>query len=122
LKVIFFAWQFAFGATLVLLRNRIAALLFPEPSQGPTAPIAVSDLQVALFAVLGAGFLVRSVNNLIFDFAQLSPDQGVTALWPGSADSITGCVLGIALFLGARGLAGAWLLARQAGSQPRASD
>jgi hypothetical protein len=118
---IFFAWQFTFGAALVLLRNRIAALLCPEPSQ-PGAPIGVSDVQAALFAVLGLGFVVRSVNNLIYDFTQLSADQGITALWPDSAESIAGGVLGIALFLGARGIAGAWSLARQAGGQPRVSD
>lgn len=120
LIAIFFAWQFAFGATLILLRKRIAAVLLPEPSQ-PRAQIDVSDLQTALFAVVGLFFVVRSLNTLIFDFYQLSPDQGIAALWPDSAESIAGCVLGMALFLGARGVAGAWLLARQAGS-PRAGD
>jgi hypothetical protein len=122
LRAIFFLWQFAFGAALLLLRNRIAALLCPEPAQ-PGAPISVSDLQAALFAVLGLGFLVKSLNTLIYDFSQLPQDQGMTALWPDSAESMAGVVLGMALFLGARGAAGAWSLARQSGGgSPRVSD
>jgi hypothetical protein len=46
---IFFAWLLVFGAALVLYRNRIATLLYSEPSQ-PGAAIGVSDLQTAAFA------------------------------------------------------------------------
>src|SRR5687768_13622545 len=48
LIAIFLIWQFTFGATLIVLRNRIAAALCAEPSQ-PGAAIGVSDLQAALF-------------------------------------------------------------------------
>ena len=121
LIAIFLTWQFTLGATLILARNRIAALLCPPPSQ-PGASIGVSELQAALFAVLGLGFVIGSVNSLIYDYSQLSADQRITELWPDSAEAIAGVVLGIALFLGARVLAGAWSLARQAGRQPRVSD
>jgi hypothetical protein len=118
---IFFAWLLAFGAALVLYRNRIAASLYPEPSQSG-ATIGVSDLQAAAFAVIGLVFVVNSSARLIYAFAQLAPDQGISALWPHSAESIARVVLGMALFLGARGAAGAWSLARQTGGQPRIRD
>jgi hypothetical protein len=118
---VFFAWLLAFGAALVLNRNRIASLLYPEPSQ-PRTRIGVADLQTAAFAVIGLVFFVNSSATLIYDFTQLAPDQGISGLWPRSAESIAKVVLGIALFLGARGIAGAWLLARQAGVKPPASD
>jgi len=48
--------EIAFGAALVLLRNRIALRLFPDPSS-IGAPIDLTDLQAAAFAVVGVYFV-----------------------------------------------------------------
>src|SRR5262245_34033027 len=113
-----YGWDVTFGATLLLLRNRIAAHLFPEPSQ-PGAPIGVSDLQVALFSVVGLGLVISSLGTVTYGLVQSFSDRGIAALWPDSAQAIAEGVLGIALFLGARGLAGVWSLARRAGDPAR---
>jgi len=108
--------QLALGASLILLRNRIAMRLFPDtPSAG--TPIGLTDLQAAAFAVVGAYFVVNSLAAMAYGFARLPVDEGIGALWPRSAGHIARGVLGMALFLGARGTAGAWSLARQAGQR-----
>jgi hypothetical protein len=112
--VYFFLLNIAFGAALILLRNRIATRLFPEtPAAGTT--IGVSELQAAAFAVLGLYFVVDSLSSVLWNFMRLAPDESVDLLWTRHSGVILRGVLGIALFLGARGAAGAWWLARRAG-------
>ena len=87
------------GIVLVLIRVRLADRLFPAD----TGPLAARDTQAVALSVLGCYFIIESVSRLVgrgrIDWA-----------------SVTQLVLGVGLFLGARGVARLWAAVRTAGS------
>jgi hypothetical protein len=102
------------GALLLMLRQRLAGLLFPRADSDPSA-FSISELQGALFAVIGAYLAVRGMAHLVQGaFAQESHASPLS-LWPSYAGSIFELATGMALFFGARGLAGVWSASRHAG-------
>ena len=86
------------GSVLVLLRDRVATLLFPAASESLNS----REVQAVALSVLGCYFTVHGLSGLAeagrFDWG-----------------SSTQLVLGIALFFGARGLARLWSFARSPG-------
>jgi hypothetical protein len=84
------------GVALILLRDRLARRLFPTD----TAPLEVRGLQTAAFSVIGVYFAVQGISRLP---------------WSGQVgwSAIVQVVLGVALFLGARGLSRLWLQIQQ---------
>jgi len=102
------------GALLLALRQSIARLLFAAPAS-PGAPFSLRELQGALFAVVGAYVTIQGVAHLIQGALALEPHQSLVALWPSYAGPLFQAAAGLALFFGARGLAGAWAVARHAG-------
>jgi hypothetical protein len=89
-----------FGSALILLRYRVANLLFPPAA----AAVSSREVQAVALSVLGCYFAVQGVSNLS---------------WAGRLDwsGAIQLVLGIALFFGARGLSRLWSLGRSAGHQ-----
>ena len=88
------------GSALVLLRDRVANLLFPPA----TASVTSREVQAVALSVLGCYFAVQGVSNLA---------------WAGRLDwsGAIQLVLGVALFFGARGLSRLWSFGRSAGHQ-----
>jgi hypothetical protein len=95
----------AFGATLVavgvgvslmLFRDRLAQRLFPVA----TPSLELRGVQTAAFSVLGCYFAVQGLSRI---------------LWAGRFDlgAAIQLTLGVALFVGARGLSNFWLLTRR---------
>jgi hypothetical protein len=106
--------EIGLAVSVLLLRSRIARALFPgEPEAG--AGLSVSDLQTVLYSFLGLYFAIKALAVLGRGVAELSPHDSLSVLWPAYATSMIEAAFGIALFLGARGIAGAWTLARTAG-------
>lgn len=93
------------GAALVFFREKLAAWLFPLES----GELVVRDAQAVAFSVLGCYFVVQGIHGSVF---------------PGFNRWAAGIqvVLGAALFLGARGLAGLWASWRSAGTSSFSSD
>jgi hypothetical protein len=87
------------GAALVWRRHRVADRLFPAGDTGRLRPHA---LQAVALSVLGCYFAVDGVSRLF---------QTQFIQWSAAAE----CVLGIALFLGATGLARLWVALRSGG-------
>jgi hypothetical protein len=87
------------GIVLVLIRVRLAERLFPADP----GPLAAQDMQAVALSVLGCYFVVSSISRL---------------LGRGRIDwsAVTQLVLGVGLFLGARGVARLWAAVRTAGS------
>ena len=87
------------GIVLVLIRVRLAERLFPADP----GPLAAKDTQAVALSVLGCYFVVASISRLV---------------GRGRIDwsAVTQLVLGVGLFLGARGVARLWAAARTAGS------
>ncbi len=87
------------GIGLVLLRNPLAERLFPVD----TPPLAARETQAVALSVLGCYFVIESMRRLV---------------WLGRVDwsAVAQLVLGLGLFLGARGVARFWAFARSAGS------
>lgn len=110
------------GALLVLLRKRLARLLIPAlPS--PESPFSTRELQAALFAVVGVYIGLQGAARLIGGWiASGAARQSAISVWPSYAGALFQVVAGIALFFGARGLAGAWALARLAGHDRSARE
>ena len=79
------------GAALVLVRQPLAARLFPST----TGPLDARELQAVALSVLGCYFVVQGAYG---------------ALWSGSLrwGAIVQAALGVGLFVGARALAGLW--------------
>jgi hypothetical protein len=104
-----------FALCLLLLRARIATALCPHESAVGPAIIEPQDLQAMLIAVVGLYFAVKALAVLGGGVALLTPLDSLSNLWPSYASSMAEAVFGVALFVGSRGLAGAWHLARRAG-------
>ena len=87
------------GMVLVLVRIRLAERLFPAD----TGSLADRDMHAVALSVLGCYFVIESVSRLV---------------GRGRIDwsSVTQLVLGVGLFLGARGVGRLWAAARSAGS------
>ena len=77
------------GLALVILRDRIAARLFAET----TGPLSAREFQAVALSVLGCYFVIQGVFNSMW-FGALR--------WAGVVQAL----LGLALFVGANGLAG----------------
>lgn len=88
------------GIALVLMRGRLADRLFAAD----TGPLAGRDVQAVALSVLGCYFAIGAIPRLV--------GFGRRIDWA----AITQLVLGVALFLGARGVARLWSAARSAGS------
>jgi hypothetical protein len=93
------------GVVLVVLRNALADRLFPSGTQPLNAP----ELQAVAFSALGCYFVIEGISRI----------TGVALMrrftefdWGGGAL----VVFGVALFLGARGVARLWTVARAAGT------
>jgi hypothetical protein len=86
------------GIVLVVFRVRLAERLFPSN----TASLAAQDTQ-AVASVLGCYFVVASISRL-------------TGRGRIDWSALTQLVLGVGLFLGARGVARLWAAVRTAGS------
>ena len=93
--------------TLVVMRERLAARLFPAD----TGPFAARDAQAVALSVLGCYFAIGAIPRLV----------GV-GRFGGRIDwaAVTQLVLGVALFFGARGVARLWAAARSTGSSSSA--
>jgi hypothetical protein len=91
------------AGSLVLFRDRLAHRLFAASGQAQ----GTRDLQAVALSVLGCYFAVRAISQ----FAWAPRFDWSIVIQVG---------LGIALFFGASGLSGLWMLARAAG-QPRGS-
>jgi hypothetical protein len=105
--VIHFALVAVCGLGLLLLRRRVAAWLVPVPD--PVVETPVAGLQAAAFSVVGVILLGYGLAELLGRLA--------VSLWsPGHipfdwlAISIAQIGVGLALFLGAGGLARLWRL------------
>jgi len=87
------------GIVLVLIRVRLAERLFPADP----GPLPAQDTQAVALSVLGCYFVVASLSRLA---------------GRGRIDwsALTQLVLGVGLFLGARGVARLWAAVRTAGS------
>jgi len=87
------------GIVLVLIRVRLAERLFPADP----GPLAAQDTQAVALSVLGCYFVVASISRLV---------------GRGRIDwsAVAQLVLGVGLFLGARGVARFWAAVRTAGS------
>ena len=86
------------GILLVLNRTRLSERLFPADTQ----PLVARDLQAVALSVLGCYFVIQSICQLVWHGMEWS--------------AVAQLVLGIGLFLGARGVARLWAAARSAGS------
>ncbi len=86
------------GVGLVLSRDVLARRLFPADSQ----PLVARDTQAVALSVLGAYFLITGICRLV-------------ARGEIEWSAIVQLVLGLSLFLGARGVARLWSFARSAG-------
>ena len=87
------------GIVLVLIHVHLAERLFPADP----GPPAAQDTQAVALSVLGCYFVVASISRLV---------------GRGRVDwsAVTQLVLGVALFLGARGVTRLWAAVRTAGS------
>src|SRR3989442_2648053 len=85
--------------TLVVMRERLAGRLFAAD----TRPLAARDAQAVALSVLGWYFRIPAIPRLV-GFGRIE--------W----SAVTQLVLGVALFLGARGVARLWAAARSAGA------
>jgi hypothetical protein len=85
------------GGALILFRHRLADRLFAAATQ----PLEARDAQAVALSVLGCYFAVHGVSRVA---------------WAGRFDwsAAVQLALGIALFFGAHGLSGLWLLSRRA--------
>jgi hypothetical protein len=83
------------GATLLLLRDRLAQRLFPAIAPS----LETAGIQTAAFAILGCYFAVHGISRIFWA-------GGFYNNWTAA----TQLVLGVALFFGARGLSRFWLL------------
>ena len=87
------------GIVLVLVRVRLAERLFPAD----TGSLAAGDTQAVALSVLGCYFVIESISRLV--------GRGHIE-W----SAVTQLVLGVGLFLGARGVARLWATVRAARS------
>ena len=103
--VIHFLLWFGCGLGLILLRRRMASWLVPSPQSELTAPVA--GLQAAAFSVVGLVLLAHGVADLLGRLAMsvTYPDR-MTLDW--LAAGLAEIMIGLAVFLGARGLVRLW--------------
>jgi hypothetical protein len=88
------------GVLLLLYRNVLARRLFTSQ---PSAPSSSRDYQAVALSVLGVYFVVRGLAGPVVAFGQVQ------------ASSVALLLLGLLLFLGARGLSNLWFALRFAG-------
>ena len=108
--VIHFALWLGCGLALILLRRRIASWLVPSSPSELTAPVA--GLQAAAFSVVGLVLLARGLADLLGRLAMsvTYPDR-MTVEWLAAA--LAEIAIGLAVFLGARGLVRLWHAVRR---------
>ena len=107
------------GVSLVLLRHRIAAWLVPKPP-ADLMP-SVGGLQAAAFSVMGVFLLADGLADLLAQLTVSISDDGVSSI-ERFAGPVARVLVGLALFLGARGLATTWQTLRTAGLSSRDPD
>jgi len=112
------------GGGFILFRfaGAWARYLLPGPREtGVHIRVSGFDLQAIAFSVAGvwlaAGAVPTLCLGLIYYFFK-SPTGWLGARWPGLWGTIVQLVLGIALFLGSRGLSIFWHKLRTGGVQP----
>jgi hypothetical protein len=93
------------SGALILFRDRLADRLFA----GGTQPLEARDAQAVALSVLGCYFAVHGISRIA---------------WAGRFDwsAAVQLALGVALFFGARGLSGLWLLSRAASGSRSATE
>jgi len=103
--VIHFILWLGCGLALILLRRRIASWLVPSAQSELTAPVA--GLQAAAFSVVGLVLLARGLADLLgrLVMSVTYPDR-MTLEWLAAA--LAEIAIGLAVFLGARGLVRLW--------------
>jgi hypothetical protein len=116
--VVHFTLVVACGLGLLLLRRSIAARLVPE--QQPDLTDSVPALQAAAFSVIGVVLLARGLADVLGRLVMAVSYSGpISMSWfaPGLAQVI----VGLALFLGARGLVSVWHWVRRT-ARPRREE
>jgi hypothetical protein len=103
--VIDFTLVLVCGLGLFLLRRRIAARLAPaEPGQ---LTVSLPELQAAAFAVIGVVLLARGLADGLGQLTMALVYSGpISVSW--FAPAVAQTIVGLALFLGARGLVRVW--------------
>ena len=102
------------GLGLLLLRHRIASWLVPTPQ--PDFSGSVAGLQAAAFSVVGLFLLAQGLADLLARLTRSIADSGNASL-DRLGGPLAQIAVGLALFLGARGLATIWQSLRTAGRQ-----
>jgi hypothetical protein len=104
------------GLGLVFLRHRIAAWLVPMPE--PDLKESVAGLQAAAFSVVGLFLLAQGLAEFLARLTVSASDPGVSSA-ERFAGPLAQTLVGLALFLGTRGLVGIWQSLRTAGLSSR---
>ena len=104
------------GLGLVFLRHRIAAWLVPMPQ--PDFKGSVAGLQAAAFSVVGLFLLAQGMAEFLARLTVSGSDAGVSSA-ERFAGPLAQIVVGLAIFLGTRGLVGIWQSLRTAGLSSR---
>ena len=103
--VIYFVLWLGCGLGLILLRRRIAGWLVASPPSELNAPVA--GLQAAAFSVVGLVLLTRGLADLLGRLTMsVTYPERMTLEWLAAA--LAQIVIGLAVFLGARGLVQVW--------------
>jgi hypothetical protein len=107
------------GLGLLLLRHRIASWLVPTSQ--PDLSGSVAGFQAAAFSVLGLFLLAQGLADILAQLTiSVSGSQGSS--FDRFAGPIAQTAVGLALFLGARGVATIWQSLRTAGRPSGGGD
>jgi hypothetical protein len=103
--VIYFTLIVGCGLGLLLLRRSIAARLVP--AEQPDLSGSVPGLQAAAFSVIGVVLFGRGLADLLGRLVMAVSYSGpISVSW--FAPAVAQVIVGLALFLGARGLVTVW--------------
>jgi len=119
------------GLLLIVMPGTIASPLSSEPQEPPSDARLVNQLQTVAFSVLGLYFIAQSLSSAVYYFSRLKlyfdvigPSDAVPNMpimlpddFGGIAFVVIQFIVGIGLFLGARGLSG--VLSRLRGHDDR---
>jgi hypothetical protein len=132
LAIIATAVQAAFGGALIALRRPLAGWLAPS-SQDQAPEVGVTAAHAAATSVVGVYFFTVGLLSLLREilgaaqrgeiFRSVPRAEYSTSVSVNSfAEPIATIVVGSALFLGSRGIANLWRVARAAGADPRSES
>jgi hypothetical protein len=104
------------GLGLLLLRHRLAARLVPMPQTALAG--SVPDLQAAAFSVVGLLMAAHGLAELLARLVMSTSIAERSSFWR-LATPLVQLVVGLAVFVGARGLVTIWRSVRSAGQSRR---